>query len=69
MNKTARKTAHRSAFSVLGAKAFAAIAAVEGLRLSPTSKQRLNALKNSDLTPEERRAEIFRAYKSSQGSR
>jgi hypothetical protein len=47
---------------VLGAKAFAAISAVEGLRLSSTSSRRLSMLKASSLTADERRAEVLRAY-------
>lgn len=47
---------------ILGARAFAAITAVEGLRLSAASRRRLESLKASGLTPEERRAEVLRAY-------
>ena len=47
---------------VLGAKAFAAISAVEGLRLSASSSRRLKTLKASSLTADERRAEVLRAY-------
>jgi hypothetical protein len=46
----------------LGAKAFAAISAVEGLLLSASSTRRLNTLKASGLTADERRAEVLRAY-------
>lgn len=46
----------------LGAKSFAAISAVEGLKLSPDSKARIDALKASGQPAEERRAEIRRAY-------
>lgn len=47
----------------LGKKAAAAIAAVEGLRLSPESRKRLDALEAAGLTPEERRAAILKHYK------
>lgn len=47
---------------VLGAKAFAAITAVEDLRLSAVSRKRLNALKAAGLSTDERRAEVLRAY-------
>jgi hypothetical protein len=47
---------------VLGNKAFAAITAVEGLELSAASKRRLDALRHSSLSAEERRAEVLRAY-------
>ena len=47
---------------VLGENAFAAITAVEGLELSAASKRRLDELKRSGLSAEERRAEVLRAY-------
>lgn len=47
---------------VLGFRAFAAISAVEGLQLSAASSRRLNALKSSNLSAAERRAEVLRAY-------
>jgi hypothetical protein len=48
---------------VIGARSFAAISAVEGLRLGKASKKRLDEL-NADpsLTPKQRRAEVLRAY-------
>lgn len=48
---------------VLGRQAFAAITAVEGLKLSAASQLRLDSLKSSGLSAEERRAEVLRAYK------
>lgn len=47
---------------VLGTKAFAAICAVDGLRLNAASRKRLELLKAAGLTTEERRAEVLRAY-------
>lgn len=47
---------------VLGAKAFAAISSVEGLRLSKASRQRLTTSKAAGLSGDERRAEVLRAY-------
>lgn len=47
---------------VLGLQAFAAISAVEGLALNIKGKARLERLRSSALTPEERRAEILKAY-------
>jgi hypothetical protein len=47
---------------VLGDKAFAAITAVEGLELSAASKRRLDTLKRSGLSADERRAEVLRTY-------
>jgi hypothetical protein len=49
---------------VLGTKAFVAISTVEGLRLSASSRKRLDLLKASGLTTEERRAEVLRTYAS-----
>jgi hypothetical protein len=50
--------------SVIGTKAFAAITAVEGLKLSAASKTRLADLKAKGLNNDERRAEIIRAYRA-----
>ncbi len=48
---------------VLGARAFAAISAVEGLKLDKTSKERLQALQSDQtLTPAQRRAQVLKAY-------
>lgn len=69
MSKRSSKSASRSAARVLGAKTFAAIAAVEGLRLNKTSKKRLAALKASSLSQDERRAEVLRAYSAPKGRR
>lgn len=44
----------------LGAKAYAAMAEVEGLRLSAEGKRRLEKTKH--MSPEQRRAEVLRAY-------
>lgn len=47
---------------ILGDRTFAAITAVEGIRLSRESKKRLATLKRERLSHDERRAEIIRAY-------
>ena len=47
---------------VVGSKAFSAITAVEGLRLSGASKKRLADLRRSAMSPDQRRAEVVRAY-------
>lgn len=50
---------------VLGSGAFAAIAAIEGLKLGSASKKRLKALQqDTSLTQAQRRAAIRRAYRS-----
>jgi hypothetical protein len=54
----------RSSKSVIGSKGFAAITAVEGLKLSAASKNRLSNLKAKGLSNEELRAEIIRAYRT-----
>ncbi len=46
----------------LGAETFAAITAVEGLKLNASSPARLHTLKASGLSTDERRAEVRRAY-------
>jgi hypothetical protein len=68
MAKASYKTGKRAA-RVLGAKTFAAISAVEGLRLKGESKKRLATLRASDLSPAERRAEVVRAYAAIKGRR
>lgn len=50
--------------TALGTKAFAAITAVEGLKLNAESKARLSNLKAKGLNNDERRAEIIRAYRA-----
>jgi hypothetical protein len=48
---------------ILGVRALAAINAVEGLKLGAASKKRLQALQNDPtLTPDQRRAEVLKAY-------
>lgn len=44
----------------LGAKAYAAMAKVEGLKLSKSSSERLERTKG--MSPDKRRAEVLRAY-------
>ena len=69
MSKRSPNNSGRPASRILGAKTFAAIAAVEGLRLGAASKKRLDALRASELTPDERRAEVLRAYSAPKGRR
>lgn len=52
---------------VIGSRAFAAISAVEGLKLSRDSRARLNRLRSSGLGGEERRSAVRDAYRSSPG--
>jgi hypothetical protein len=52
---------------IIGAKAFAAISAVEGLKLSPAGKKRVAASKSRKLTLAQRRTEVVRAYTASKG--
>lgn len=52
---------------VLGDKTFAAITAVEGLKLGSASKKRLSALEEKKLTPAQKRAEVLRAYVQHKG--
>lgn len=50
---------------VIGSKAFAAISAVEGLRLSASATQRFKSMDERGLSPDQRRAEVIRAYMES----
>ncbi len=47
---------------VLGDRTFAAITAVEGVRLSAASRKRLSDMNRRKLSPEEQRSEVIRAY-------
>jgi len=49
---------------VLGDKTFAAITAVEGLKLSAASRKRMLAMKARKLTPAQKRVEVLREYSS-----
>jgi hypothetical protein len=60
----ASRVSQKKPAAVIGEKAFAAITAVEGLKLSDASSRRLQRLKSSGLSGDERRAEILRAYRS-----
>jgi hypothetical protein len=52
---------------VLGPKAFAAITAVEGLKLSAAGKKRLKTSKWRKMSPAERRAAVVSAYSKVKG--
>jgi hypothetical protein len=54
---------------ILGAKAFGAISAVEGLKLSHDSRARLDLLRRSGLGGEERRTAVKDAYRSPRASK
>lgn len=48
---------------VIGTRAFAAISAVEGLKLNKASRERLKALEDDEtLTPAQRRAAVLKTY-------
>jgi len=49
---------------VLGDKTFAAITAVEGMSLSPTSRKRLADMSRRNLSQDDQRKEVIRAYVS-----
>jgi hypothetical protein len=65
-NNRAKSTILSSPY-VLGRKTFAAITAVEGLKLSAAGEQRLE--KTVELSPDQRRAEVIRAYMGRKGRR
>lgn len=47
---------------VLGDQTFAAITAVEGVRLSAASRKRLSDMNKRKLTTDQQRSEVIRAY-------
>lgn len=61
MSKASSKPAGRS--RILGSKAFAAISAVEGLKLGHDSEARLHTLRSSALGGEDRRSVVRAAYR------
>lgn len=65
-NKT---TSEKDRPGVLGRKAFEAITAVEGLRLSEASRSRVSKLLASSLSPDQRRAAVVRAYRGQKGGK
>jgi hypothetical protein len=66
--KSGKKTSKRGANGpMLSEKAFAAISAVEGLKMSAASKKRIRALRSRGLTPDEQRAEILRFHRRVDG--
>jgi hypothetical protein len=69
MSKRPTKSISSRQSRVIGAQAFAAITAVEGLRLSAAGEKRLAQLRTSNLTPKQRRAEVLRAYTPTKGRR
>ena len=54
---------------VLGMRTFAAMSAVEGLRLSHAGKKRIAAMARSKLSPKEQRLKIVEAYRERKKSR
>ena len=66
---TSAKVSKKQRSRVLGTRTFAAITAVEGLRLSASSRRRLDMLKASPLSAEERRAEVLRTYSGLAGKK
>lgn len=58
------RSAAKAKRSIIGSRAFAAITAVEGLKLAKASRERLKALQDDEtLTPAQRRAEVLKAYR------
>ena len=62
MGQRTKKAPRETGSRVLGARAFAAISAIEGLKLTAAGKRRLDLMDERKLTPDERRAEVLRAY-------
>lgn len=62
MKKISKPVSVTTAGCVLGDQTFAAISAVEGISLSAVSRRRLISMRKRNLTSQEQRAEIIRAY-------
>lgn len=69
MTDRRRKARGASAGHVIGAAAFAAISAVEGLKLSPAARRRIAVFQRKRMTPDERRAAVLKAYEDTEGKR
>lgn len=52
---------------ILGAKAFASITAVEGLKLNSAGKKRVAVSKSRKVSAAKRRAAVIRAYTTAKG--
>ena len=63
MRKKPSESKHPSESAVLGPRAFAAISAVEGLKLTEAGRKRVQ----SSAPIEQRRAEVLRAYMDLKG--
>jgi hypothetical protein len=57
-----RKPPVNNSSRVLGDRTFAAISAVEGLKLGRASKERMSSMKERNLRPAQKRAEVLRAF-------
>jgi len=62
MAENRKKSPISASLRILGGRTFAAITAVEGLKLSAASRKRMSAMKVGKLTPAQKRAEVLRAY-------
>jgi hypothetical protein len=63
MKKTTKGLKPNSTGHVLGQRTFAAITAVEGISLSAVSRKRLADMNKRNLSPEDQRTEVIRAYR------
>jgi hypothetical protein len=62
MKKTPKRLVSEGSGYVLGERTFAAISAVEGMKLNVASRKRLASMKKRKLSSEEQRSEIIVAY-------
>jgi hypothetical protein len=67
MSKNRKSSRISPSARTLGDMTFAAISAVEGLRMNHDSSKRLRSMKARDLSPSQMRAEILRAYRAPKG--
>jgi hypothetical protein len=65
MRKTTKKSSLQTSATTLGRGTFAAISAVEGLKLSAAGRKRVS----SPLSLDERRAEVLNAYLALKGKK
>ncbi|CDX14276.1 conserved hypothetical protein [Mesorhizobium plurifarium] len=64
MKKTSKSLKPSESGHVLGHRTFAAITAVEGISLDAVSRKRLADMKKRNLSPDDQRSEVIRAYLS-----
>jgi len=62
MKKPGKRLVSEDSGYVLGERTFAAITAIEGMKLNADSRRRLATLKKRKLSPKQQRSEVILAY-------